>query len=101
MANRAFNAAQCTDPSYIEAWIGQATIAEMFAHHEAMDLYRHSNELGSHVCGHLYLFLKGVLELWQGVWCWRVVLWVRCCECGGGVVWCSVVWCGVVWCDVM
>ncbi len=49
MANLAFNAAQCTDPSYTQAWIGQATIAEMFAHHEAMDLYRHSNELGTHV----------------------------------------------------
>jgi superkiller protein 3 len=50
MANLAFNAAQCTDPSYTQAWIGQATIAEMFANHEAMDLYRHSHELGTHVC---------------------------------------------------
>ncbi|CAB4027695.1 tetratricopeptide repeat 37-like, partial [Paramuricea clavata] len=53
MANLAFNAAQCTDPSYTQAWIGQATIAEMFAHSEAMDLYRHSNELGTHVEGYL------------------------------------------------
>lgn len=49
MANRAFNDAQCLDPSYTEAWIGQATIAEMFGHEESMDLFRHSNELGSHV----------------------------------------------------
>lgn len=50
MANMAFNAAQCTDPSYTQAWIGQATIAEMFENDEAMDLYRHSHELGTHVC---------------------------------------------------
>ena len=49
MANVAFNTAQCTDPSYAQAWIGQATIAEMFGHEEAMDLYRHSHELGAHV----------------------------------------------------
>ncbi|XP_028406847.1 tetratricopeptide repeat protein 37-like [Dendronephthya gigantea] len=53
MANKAFNAAQCTDPTYTQAWIGQATIAEMFANIEAMDLYRHSNELGTHVEGYL------------------------------------------------
>ena len=50
MANRAFNDAQCTDPSYAQAWVGQATIAEMFGNEESMDLYRHANELGTHVC---------------------------------------------------
>ena len=50
MANLAFNAAQCIDPTYTQAWIGQATIAEMYALPEAMDLYRHSSELGAHVC---------------------------------------------------
>ncbi|XP_046856769.1 tetratricopeptide repeat protein 37-like [Xenia sp. Carnegie-2017] len=49
MANLAFNAAQCIDPTYTQAWIGQATIAEMYALPEAMDLYRHSSELGAHV----------------------------------------------------
>lgn len=49
MANLAFNSAQCTDTSYPQAWIGQATIAEKVANEEAMDLYRHSNELGTHV----------------------------------------------------
>lgn len=64
MANLAFNAAQCTDPSYVEAWIGQATIAEMFAHDEAMDLYRHSNELGSHV---RRMLVFEVVCVWRGV----------------------------------
>ena len=64
MANLAFNAAQCTDPSYTQAWIGQATIAEMFAHSEAMDLYRHSNELGTHV--RTAVKVGFLFE----VWCW-------------------------------
>ena len=85
MANLAFNAAQCTDPSYVEAWIGQATIAEMFAHDEAMDLYRHSNELGSHV-RRMLVFEVACL--------WRAAVW---CD----VVRCDVMLCGVVWCGVM
>ena len=36
-------------PDCVEAWIGQAMIAESIGDSEAMDLFRHSIELGYHV----------------------------------------------------
>ncbi|CAH3018534.1 unnamed protein product [Porites evermanni] len=51
VAHEAFKNSQALDPSYTAAWIGQATIAEIIGNEEAMDLYRHTTELGSHVEG--------------------------------------------------
>nr|XP_058948066.1 tetratricopeptide repeat protein 37-like [Pocillopora verrucosa] len=51
LAHEAFKNSQALDPSYTAAWIGQATIAEIIGNEEAMDLFRHTTELGSHVEG--------------------------------------------------
>ncbi|KAK3788293.1 hypothetical protein RRG08_027026 [Elysia crispata] len=48
MAHEAFTAAQSIDPTYMACWIGQALIAEIVGHEEAMDLFRHTTELGFH-----------------------------------------------------
>ncbi|XP_031551877.1 tetratricopeptide repeat protein 37-like isoform X1 [Actinia tenebrosa] len=50
-AHEAFKKAQALDPSYTEAWVGQASIAEIIGSEEATDLFRHTLELGSHVEG--------------------------------------------------
>ncbi|XP_076296367.1 superkiller complex protein 3 [Lasioglossum baleicum] len=47
-ANEAYSQAQRADPAYINSWIGQAIIAEMMARKEAIDLFRHSTQLGYH-----------------------------------------------------
>lgn len=50
-ANEAFSRAQRADPSYMNSWIGQGFIAESLAKplkKEAMDLFRHSTQLGYH-----------------------------------------------------
>ncbi|XP_050460410.1 tetratricopeptide repeat protein 37 isoform X1 [Cataglyphis hispanica] len=47
-ANEAFSRAQRADPSYINSWIGQGIIAENLLRKEAMDLFRHSMQLGYH-----------------------------------------------------
>ncbi|XP_070156887.1 superkiller complex protein 3 [Polyergus mexicanus] len=47
-ANEAFSRAQRADPGYINSWIGQGIIAENLLRKEAMDLFRHSTELGYH-----------------------------------------------------
>ncbi|XP_029662452.1 tetratricopeptide repeat protein 37 [Formica exsecta] len=47
-ANEAFSRAQRADPSYINSWIGQGIIAENLLRKEAMDLFRHSTQLGYH-----------------------------------------------------
>lgn len=49
IAHEAFKAAQSTDPNYQQCWIGHAIYAEMIAHQETMDLFRHSVTLGKHV----------------------------------------------------
>ncbi|RUS81604.1 hypothetical protein EGW08_010617 [Elysia chlorotica] len=49
MAHEAFTTAQSIDPTYMACWIGQALIAEIVGHKEAMDLFRHTTELGFHV----------------------------------------------------
>ena len=41
--------AQSADPDQIEAWVGQALVAESIGSPEAMDLFRHSTQLGYHV----------------------------------------------------
>lgn len=47
LANKAYGRAQQTDPSSINAWIGQAILAETLAQgDEAMDLFRHCTQLG-------------------------------------------------------
>ncbi|XP_055636051.1 tetratricopeptide repeat protein 37 [Toxorhynchites rutilus septentrionalis] len=49
LANKAFGRAQQTDTTYINAWIGQAVIAEQIGQaDEAMDLFRHCTQLGYH-----------------------------------------------------
>ncbi|XP_012257142.2 tetratricopeptide repeat protein 37 isoform X1 [Athalia rosae] len=45
-ANEAFARAQRADPGYINCWIGQAFIAEKVRQKEAMDLFRHTTQLG-------------------------------------------------------
>uniref|UniRef100_H2XYI6 Tetratricopeptide repeat protein 37 n=1 Tax=Ciona intestinalis TaxID=7719 RepID=H2XYI6_CIOIN len=55
MAHKAFKVAQSLDPSFCNSWIGQAAIAGMIGSNEAMDLFRHSTELGLHMqaaCGY-------------------------------------------------
>lgn len=50
LANKAFSRAQQTDTTFLNAWIGQATIAEMIGDRdEAMDLFRHCTQLGFHL----------------------------------------------------
>lgn len=46
MANMAFTQAQQSEPSYANAWAGQAQIAEKFDRFEAIDLLAHSTSLG-------------------------------------------------------
>ncbi|XP_055874018.1 tetratricopeptide repeat protein 37-like [Biomphalaria glabrata] len=46
LAYNAFKNAQSIDPTYVACWIGQAMIAETVQSNEAMDLFRHSSELG-------------------------------------------------------
>ncbi|KZC12335.1 PREDICTED: tetratricopeptide repeat protein 37 [Dufourea novaeangliae] len=47
-ANEAYSQAQRADPTYVNSWIGQALIAEMMSRKEAIDLFRHSTQLGYH-----------------------------------------------------
>lgn len=47
-ANEAFCRAQRADPAYKNSWIGQAIVAEKMESREAMDLFRHSAQLGYH-----------------------------------------------------
>ncbi|XP_011878141.1 PREDICTED: tetratricopeptide repeat protein 37 [Vollenhovia emeryi] len=47
-ANEAFSRAQRADPSYVNSWVGQGLIAEKTLRKEAMDLFRHSTQLGYH-----------------------------------------------------
>ncbi|CAL1530763.1 unnamed protein product [Lymnaea stagnalis] len=49
LAHNAFKTAQSVDPTYMASWIGQAMIAEIVDSEEAMDLFRHTTELGFHV----------------------------------------------------
>ncbi|KAL0279062.1 UNVERIFIED_CONTAM: hypothetical protein PYX00_000699 [Menopon gallinae] len=53
LANQSFTEAQRLDHDYVQCWIGQAMIAHMTGHHDAMDLFRHSNQLGTHPEGSL------------------------------------------------
>ena len=47
LANKAFKEGQNQDPAYIQAWIGQALLAEASGmDNEAIDLFRHCNFLG-------------------------------------------------------
>lgn len=47
LANKAYGRAQQTDPSSINAWAGQAILAEVLGQgDEAMDLFRHCTQLG-------------------------------------------------------
>lgn len=49
LANKAFGRAQQIDTTYINAWIGQAIIAERMGQvDEAIDLFRHCTQLGYH-----------------------------------------------------
>ena len=49
LAHEAFKNAQDIAPDCVEAWIGQAIIAETIGDKDAMDLFRHSTTLGYHV----------------------------------------------------
>uniref|UniRef100_A0A182VQN4 Tetratricopeptide repeat protein 37 n=1 Tax=Anopheles minimus TaxID=112268 RepID=A0A182VQN4_9DIPT len=49
LANKAFGRAQQCDTTFMQAWIGQAMIAERVGQmDEAMDLFRHCTQLGYH-----------------------------------------------------
>lgn len=48
MANVAFKQAQQSEPTYANAWTGQAQIAEILESNETIDLLRHSISLGYH-----------------------------------------------------
>ncbi|XP_046833328.1 tetratricopeptide repeat protein 37 [Vespa crabro] len=47
-ANEAFCRAQRADPTNMNSWVGQAIIAEKIKYREAVDLFRHSAQLGYH-----------------------------------------------------
>jgi len=49
LAHEAFKVAQSLEPSYVASWVGQAIIAEIVGHDDAMDLFRHTTELAHHV----------------------------------------------------
>ncbi|CAH1156223.1 unnamed protein product [Phaedon cochleariae] len=51
LANKAFAQGQRADPNYVNSWIGQAMIAESMDRDEAMDLFRHSVQLGQNQQG--------------------------------------------------
>lgn len=51
IAHEAFKCAQSLDPTYVQAWIGQAMIADAIGHNETMDLFRHATELAYHPQG--------------------------------------------------
>ncbi|XP_035667182.1 tetratricopeptide repeat protein 37-like isoform X1 [Branchiostoma floridae] len=51
LAHQTFKVAQSLNPSYVASWIGQALVAETIGHEEAMDLFRHTTELGTHLEG--------------------------------------------------
>lgn len=53
LANKAFGHGQRSDPDYVHSWIGQALIAERLGSDDAMDLYRHTTQLGPHQQGAL------------------------------------------------
>lgn len=48
IANTAFKQAQQSEPTYANAWTGQALLAEILAPKETIDLLRHSITLGYH-----------------------------------------------------
>lgn len=49
LANKAFGRAQQSDTNFINAWIGQGIVAELIGDRdEAMDLFRHTIQLGFH-----------------------------------------------------
>ncbi|XP_063956194.1 tetratricopeptide repeat protein 37-like [Lytechinus pictus] len=49
LANEAFAVAQSLEPNYVQCWIGQSILAETVGSQEAMDLYRHTTELTTHI----------------------------------------------------
>ncbi|KAL8583667.1 hypothetical protein ACOMHN_037390 [Nucella lapillus] len=49
LAHEAFKVAQSQDPEYLCSWVGQALVAETVGHEEAMDLFRHTTQLGIHM----------------------------------------------------
>ncbi|XP_070543416.1 tetratricopeptide repeat protein 37-like [Ptychodera flava] len=51
LAHNAFKVAQSLEPSYVACWIGQALVAETIGSEEAMDLFRHTTELATHLEG--------------------------------------------------
>ncbi|XP_052248166.1 tetratricopeptide repeat protein 37-like isoform X1 [Dreissena polymorpha] len=53
LGHEAFKIAQSLEPSYVACWIGQAIIAELVGHEDAMDLFRHTTELSNHPEGAL------------------------------------------------
>ncbi|KAG5897490.1 hypothetical protein JTB14_031114 [Gonioctena quinquepunctata] len=53
LANKAFAQGQRSDPNYVSSWIGQALVAETMGSDEAMDLFRHSVQLGQNQQGGL------------------------------------------------
>ncbi|KAK6642788.1 hypothetical protein RUM43_004290 [Polyplax serrata] len=46
ISNQSFTEAQKFDHDYVPCWVGQAIIAQRTGHHDAMDLFRHSTQLG-------------------------------------------------------
>ncbi|PVD20045.1 hypothetical protein C0Q70_20539 [Pomacea canaliculata] len=49
LAHEAFKVAQNQNPEYITSWIGQGLIGEIVAHEDAMDLFRHTTDIGVHM----------------------------------------------------
>ncbi|KAK3098545.1 hypothetical protein FSP39_020503 [Pinctada imbricata] len=49
LAHEAYKVSQSLEPSYVACWVGQAIIAETVGDQDAMDLFRHTTELGNHI----------------------------------------------------
>ncbi|XP_030832787.1 tetratricopeptide repeat protein 37 [Strongylocentrotus purpuratus] len=49
LANQAFAVSQSLEPNHVQCWIGQGLVAETLGRQEAIDLYRHTTELTTHV----------------------------------------------------
>ncbi|XP_067947219.1 tetratricopeptide repeat protein 37-like [Watersipora subatra] len=65
LAHEALKIAQSADPKYNECWTGQALVAEKVAPEEAMDLFRHTTELGNNIesaLGYTHWVLKTLIE---------------------------------------
>lgn len=96
LAHETLKVAQSADPKYNECWTGQAMVAEMMGHSEAMDLFRHTTELGNNVS---YKYHTVVLAFYGDTVLHNV--WHSITPCYTMYQKCSIVSCCVTECDTV